>query len=124
MAGGNPIKLFQFNQRYCQTIGIKMPQSNPNSYKFNSIHLIFTICLAQLVMASATFMLNGAKSMGEYGLSFVTVICSVESMFVYLYTTWKWQDFLKFTEKCEALIKTSKLNFFHKEIAFCFVCKS
>lgn len=104
MAGGNSMKLFQFNRKYCQTIGIKSPQSNT----FNAINWIFVVCVAQFALTSAAFMLFDANSMGEYGVTFVAVVCAVEAMAIYTIIIWKLEDISKFIEKCEAFIEDSE----------------
>lgn len=53
MAGGSSVKLFQFMQKYCQTVGLHLPQSNQNRYNLIIVQLIFVICSAQFFSASA-----------------------------------------------------------------------
>lgn len=71
MAGRNSIKLFKFNQKFCQKVGIYLSQSNQNGYSINSINLIFVICLTQFLIALLAFFLFDAKLMRDYGVTLV-----------------------------------------------------
>lgn len=105
---GRSIKLFQFNQEFCQTIGIELPQSNRNRYKRKAINLILIVCLVQYATATAGFLVYDAKSMGEYSVTFFAMICIIEALIDYLIIIWKLEDISKFIENCEKLIGKSE----------------
>lgn len=105
MAGG-PIKLFQFNRKYCQAAGIVLP--NQNHFTFNSINLVVVICLVQLGLASVAFLLYDAQSMQEYGATFYGLSCIIEGFLAYFITIWKIKEIFEFTENCETFIGKSK----------------
>lgn len=108
MAGVNPIKLFQFNQKYCETIGISMCQSNQNFYKLNAKNVLFVICVVQLSIASATFLVFDANSMGEYGITSHILITIVKCMVDYFIALRRLEAIVKFTKNCEAFIEKSE----------------
>lgn len=108
MAGPNTIKLFQFNQKFCQTIGIQPPQATQNRFEFNTINVIFIICMAQFAMALTAFTLYDANSMDAYGATFVALVCVIEGFGLYSLTIRKMEDILRFTEHCEQFIEKSK----------------
>lgn len=108
MTSGNSIKLFQFNQKICQTIGIFVPQLNPNHYALNSMNLIMFIILAQFAVTLIAFVVYDAKAMGEYGAIFFSTTCVIKAMFDYFITIWKVKDILKMIENCEGFIEKSE----------------
>lgn len=104
LANRHPIKLFQFNQKFCQLIGIEIQ----NGFTLNSKNVIIITCLVQLAMASTAFWLQDSTSMEEYGISFITLICVGKCLVDYFILIWKMGDISKFVENCEGLIATSK----------------
>lgn len=104
------IKMFQFNQKFCQIIGIKLPKTNGNRYTFEPVHLIFVICLTLFAMTLLAFLVYDAKSMVEYGIIFLMLITIILTLVVYFITIWRMKDILKFTENCETFIERSKPN--------------
>lgn len=64
----NSAQLFQFNQMYCEKIGIGFLRSNSNQPNVNLLNLAIAICSAQFGMALIAFRLYDTKSMGEYGI--------------------------------------------------------
>lgn len=112
MDGRNLIKLFQFNQKYCETIGIRLLASNQSHYRLNSKNLILIFFVVQFAIASAAFVVYDAESMGEYGVTFFVFIATVISMVDYSITIWKREFISTFTENCEVFIEKSKLDLF------------
>lgn len=108
MAGRNSIKLFQFNQKYCEAIGIFLPRSNYTRYKLIVLNLIFIFSSAEFAMTSAAFLVYDATSMGEYGITFLILIGIMKAVVDYYAILWKLADFFKFIESCEAFIGKSK----------------
>lgn len=100
---GSSIKQFQFNQSFCQHVGIKSAQ-------FNAINAIAVIFVAQATMASIAFLVYDAKSMVEYGAIFFYIITIVEAMDVYFIMLRKLEETRKFIENCEGFIEKSKRN--------------
>lgn len=108
MAGRSSTKLFQFNQKYCEAIGIK---SAPNRHTLNSKHLIFVVFSLQFAFTIATFLVTDAKSMGEYGTGFFTLITIAEATVAHFLTLWEVGEISKFTENCEKFIEKSEYDF-------------
>lgn len=105
MAGGNPIKLFQLNQKYCRTFRIFVPQTNQNRLTNDTIKCMYLICLAQFGMASVAFLLYDANSMGDYGAAFFTLNDLIETAIAFAFTNWKIADILQFIANCEGFIE-------------------
>lgn len=121
MAGS--IKLFQFNKRFCQTIGIFVPQTDYDRSIKTSKNVIFVVCVVQFALASIAFLLYDAKSMGEFGEIFFMVICSIEAMCSYFINVWNFEDILKFIENCEAFIEKSTFEYWYHLMNFIsYVC--
>lgn len=116
MAGRNSIKLFQFNQKYSQSVGICLPKSSQRRFSINPINLLFIISLSLFLAASFAFILHDAKSMRDYGVEFFTIISIIEAMFMYSIPVWQLKNMLKFIEHCEGFIETSKINQINQSI--------
>lgn len=110
MAGGNSIKLFQFNEKLCQTLGIFAVKFNSNRHKSNAINVIFAICLTHFAMTSVAFLFYDAKSMDDYGVAILELNCITVALAYYFVSIWKMEDCLKSIENCEQFIETSKLK--------------
>lgn len=108
MASQNSIKLFQFFQRYCEAIGMEVPQSNENRFKLNAMSLFFIFSLIEYWIASAAFMLFDANSMSEYGMTFVILCCDGIVIIVYSVMIWQLKDISNYIEFCERFIEMSK----------------
>lgn len=117
---GSSTRLFQFNQNYCQVIGIKSPKSNENLYKCKSIRFIFVIFETIFAIALLAFLLYDAESMGEYGITFHIFNTAIAVVFFYFIMISKMNDILLFTENCEKFIKKSKFNVFTNNSHFSF----
>lgn len=103
MAGGNSIKLFQFNQKYCQKAGIHQIR-----HGLNTKNWIFVTCMTQFFVALLLFLLSGDRSIGEYGSACFTLISVFESVTNYFILTWQMEEFLKFIAICEEFIAKSE----------------
>lgn len=111
MAGASSIKLFEFNQKYCQTIGIRLPKPNRKSqFPSNAKNVFYVASWVQFSIALVAYLLLDAKHNVEYGIAFYTLISIIESMVAYFITLWKLEDISKFTKTCEAFIERSKLE--------------
>lgn len=104
MAGGS-IELFQYNRNYCEAIGIKLPASHQNRFKFSAVNLIFIVCTTELIVVVSAFLLYDATSLDEFGVNWCALICITLGLFNYFIFIWKMEDILKFTECCEAFIE-------------------
>lgn len=111
MAGRKSIKLFQFHQKVCQTIGIYTTGLNEKRYQLISIRLICVISLIQLAMATAAFLSYDAKSMGEFGIGFYALITTIHGMIAYMIVISKMDDVLKYVKNCEEFIEKSKWEY-------------
>lgn len=107
MACVDSIKLFQFNQKYCELIGIKLPRSNQQHTALNCKNFIFIICSTQLAIALFGFLLTDAKSMDEYAVIFFTLTDLIQTMVAYFVLIWKLENVSKFIENCEQFIEKS-----------------
>lgn len=105
---GRSINLFQFNQKFCEIIGVKLPEANPNGHIFNLINLGVVISLTVFIMPTAAYLLYDANSMAEYGIVFYILICGIEGMVVYFITIWEIDEILEFIENCEEFIEKSE----------------
>lgn len=103
------IKLFEFNQKYCQAIGIELQRSNRNRYSSNLKNAIFVFFVAQFAAAALAFMFYDAKTIGQYGVPFFALLWSIEALVAYFITIWKLKEFAEFTKYCEEFIEKSKL---------------
>lgn len=110
MAGGSTVKLFQFNQNYCQRVGICAKRSNPNPKSTKRINLIFITVSAQFALASLAFLVYDAKTMGEHCIAFYTFICITEALTAYSILIWKVDEMANFIANCEAFIEKSKCH--------------
>lgn len=112
MAGGKSIKLFQFNRKYLQKIGIELQRSNQNRLGSNlkAMNVVFIVSLANLAMPSAAFLFNDAKAMGEYCITFYAIICAIVTKVMYSIFIWKLEDMLNFIENCEQFIEKSECD--------------
>lgn len=115
MAGG-PVKLFEFNQTYCQAIGIESPE--PNRNKFKAKHMIYIIFETNFELALFGFLMYDAKSMGEYGVTFFAMISTANAVGLYFITFWKVEKISQFIEHFEAIIEKSKSNVVTKNVFF------
>lgn len=104
------IELFQFNQKYCQTIGIHMAQTKKDRHTVNSIRLVFSVVLLLYSMASVAYVVYDAETISDYGACFFVLIAVAETVTMYLVTISKWKDILIFTENCERFIEKRKLK--------------
>lgn len=124
MAGGNSINLFEFNQKYCQSVGIG---SESLRIQFNSINSIYVICVGQYAVTLIAFAVYDAKTMAEYGVIFFTLTCLCESAVAYFITIWQLNGILKYIDYCEQFIKKSKYksvpSFARKNPAFLITTK-
>lgn len=108
---GDSIKLFQFNQKYCQMVGIKAPKTIDNRNKLELKQLIFAIFAILFEIELLAFLVNDAESMGEYGITIYFLCTALLALFDHSMLIWTMEDILKFTEYCEAFIEKSKSTF-------------
>lgn len=108
MADPNSTKLFQFNQKYGQMIGIELSQPSKNRYAFNSTQLFLLISSTQFAMALLAFLVYDAETMAEYGITFVALITIIQAMVTYLNNISKLEYTLKFIENCQHFIENRK----------------
>lgn len=111
---GDSIKLFQFIQRYCQTIGVYPPRPNQNRYYMNSMNWFAFFCLDQFLISTAGFILFEANSMAEYTTTFficlITVGCNIFSLLAFRQaknisnSIGNWEVFIEKSESYTALI--------------------
>lgn len=109
MAGGT-IKLFQFNQKLCHAMGIKLPKPNENWDIYEIIRWIYVTSQILFALALLAFLLYDAKAMGEYGIEFFSLVTLVFSLIVYFGKFCQLKDLLKFIENCERFIRKSKFT--------------
>lgn len=107
MAGS--VELFQFFQRFHQTIGIAHgPLPNQKQYS-NSMKAIFLIILIQIVITTVAFLLFEAQiSMFDYCFGFCCLITLIESIDIYLLFIQQSEDTMKFIKNCEGFIEKSE----------------
>lgn len=102
------VKLFQFNPKYCETIGINLPESNESRYLYKVKRVIYVIFEASFWIPSLAFLLADAELMEDYGMTFFNLITITFTWAMYFMTSWKMDDISEFIEKCEAFIQKSK----------------
>lgn len=106
------IRLFQFVQKFHQTIGIYPPRANQ---KRRSIHSKSIICLgflAQFIVSTVVFLAHDAKSMFDYGFGFFGLTTVINCTVIYILFTWQSETLLNYIENCERFIETSKYGRF------------
>lgn len=103
------IKLFQFIQKFHQTIGI-YPSSQPNrkQHSINLTNTIFLICSVQNMFATAAFLVFEANSMFDYGFPIFSIIGIINGVVIYLTFIWQSKNTLKFIEFSERFIEKRK----------------
>lgn len=121
MTGHNSIKLFRFNQKCSQTLGIYVSQSNSNRYTVNAKNVTFVISLTQFAIALAAFIVYDATSMGEYGVIFFELIGVIQAMVAYFNTLWELDSISQFTKTCEQFIEKSELAVAYEDLVFFFL---
>lgn len=102
--------MFQFNQNFCQTIGIISSKSTENRWTIKSIQLIFVTFMILFEIALFGFLVNGAESMGEYGITCFMLNCTMMAFALYLIIISKMENILAFIINCEAFIEKSMWN--------------
>lgn len=109
MVNDSEIKLFQFNQKFCQMVGIGVRQMNKMCrYKVRAINTMFAISSVQFAMAALAFLLYDATSKGEYGACTFANLNTIEAVVDYFIMIWKAEEILKFIETCERFIEKSE----------------
>lgn len=112
MAGHTSIKLFQFNRKYNQAVGIYWPtiQSNQMARQcsINSKNLLYIICLTEFLVSSIAFILFEAKSKLEFSMTTFSIHTITTVLVMYLLTVWQIGNILKLTDNCEKFIEKSK----------------
>lgn len=106
MAGA--LKLFQFLQRYWETIGICQSQLNQ---KQNLIYLIKTCVIIgsiQSICSLTAFLVFEANSIFEFGFGFYVVNVTIAGFAFYIIAIGQLSDTLEFVGNCERFIEKSK----------------
>lgn len=107
MAGS--IRLFQFVQNYCQTMGIiHSVQSQPIHLPFNWRKLYFSISMLLMFIATFDFFLLGADSVGDYSTSFYNAISQLYSIVDFIINCWHNKHILMLIVMFEKHMETSK----------------
>lgn len=102
------VKLFQFIQKFHQTLGIYPPQLKQQPYQINSINKIFLVCLVQMIITTTAFLMFEAESMFSYGLAFFVLIAMINGVVIYLTFIWQFENTVKYIGNCEEFIVKSK----------------
>lgn len=102
-----PIKLFCFNQKLFQKIGILRLQSNQNN-SFNLKKWLFLFSVIQLSIVFGGFFLFKANTLDERGLTFYVGLSAICFTFYYISSILQIDNILKLIENFEELIGNSK----------------
>lgn len=105
-----PIKLFQFTQKFYKLTGIRPPQPNQLQSSINLTNKIYLICLAQVNFSTIAFIVFEAHSMLWYGYGFFLVINFTTFIIVYTIYMMKAASLFKFFEECEEFIEKSEYH--------------
>lgn len=108
MAGS--IKLFQFFQKFQQTMGICPSQPNQNEYFITARKMCVFFCNTQITLTMIAFLVFETVSMFEFGFTFFLTNGMINSIVVYIISAWQVENTLKFIESCEGFIAKSKRN--------------
>lgn len=103
------IRLFSFNRKYFDAIGIYLLQTNGTGPSFNSKNRVLLISFVLLALPSGAFFIFDAKSMLEYGISFFGASATLFMMSVYLMMIAQMENVRLFLESCERFMGNSKL---------------
>lgn len=99
------IKLFQFIQRYHETVGMRSTQTNKRR---SQIFLIFAM---QYMILQTIFLIIEANSMFDYGFGFFMAICVATTTIIYFLFKWQLKNTLTIIEDCERFISQSECLF-------------
>lgn len=115
------IQLFQFVQKFHQTIGINLFQPNQNECSTTISARTTTIfaCMIQFTLSVFAYLVFEAKSLFDYGIGFFAIICSIAGILICALFVSQQQNFSKFIKICEEFIEKSK----HNSLCCCF-CKN
>lgn len=103
------VKLFEFIQKFHQTLGIYPPQPNQKqSGQINLVNKFFIACCTQLMFTNVAFLAFEAESMFSYGLAFFVFIAMINGVVIYLTFIFQIENTLKYIENCEGFIAKSK----------------
>lgn len=102
------IKLFQFIQKFCRTIGIYSPKPNQNRYRYSSMNWFTIFCFDQFIISTASYLLFEADSMSEYSITLficlITIGCKIFSLIAF----WQVKSVSECVENWEKFIEKSK----------------
>lgn len=105
------IKLFQFFQKFHETIGISISQANRKQWIITARKITFLICCLQLMFTTFTFLVFETKSMFEFGFGLFITLSTINTNVVYLISLWQLEKTSKYIENCEEFIRKRKSHF-------------
>lgn len=108
MAGITTIKLFKFIQKILQFTGIFPPSSNLNCGSLNLRNCILSFCLVQFLGSSLVYLVFGANSMHQYGITFFICVTVILFLITHMIALWQRENILNYIENCERFIEKSK----------------
>lgn len=98
----NTLKLFQFFQKFNQTVGIQPAQQHWPSER------IVLLSSASLIISSFGFLMFDAKSLFDYTFGTFTMFTQLSVIIIYILFIQQSEHLLKSIEKCEEFIEKSK----------------
>lgn len=111
------IKIFQFIQSYCRTIGIHSSQTYRMRFWKN---VIFFICILPYIMSLSAFLLFQVNSMLDIGISVFMLISMISTVFFYVIPFFQLKNTSAFITNCEQFIENRKFSEW-KNLSFGFV---
>lgn len=107
MAGS--IKIFQFIQKYYQTVGIFPSKSHRiESSSINVKNVVFFIGILPYIVSLSAFLAFQVNSMLDVGISVFILISMVSTVFFYIIPTGQMKNTLMFVANCERFIEQRK----------------
>lgn len=102
-------KLFQFFQKFHQTMGIYPLRSTEQKYPTKWGIMILLVCFAQILFT--TISMFQAHSIFEYGFAFFQIIGVTNVVVIHFIFICESENTLKFIENCEVFIEKSTFCF-------------
>lgn len=101
------IKVFQFNQKFHQTIGFYLPQPNQNKLSLNLENKIVLIVFTQYGLTVGAYLVFEANRIADYTFGFIGLSSIAHSILIYMLFLWQLGNTLEFFENCEKFIEKS-----------------
>lgn len=103
-------KLFEYYQKYNQTIGLDSYRSKQNPISHNTKHVILLLSVAQFSVSSAASILFDAGTTFDYGISVSYLLLDITIVVEIFLSIYQMEKMSKFIVNCEQFIEKSKFE--------------